>query len=146
MSNLQLVKSECFGNIQCDFYQDNDAVCMTAAQLGAALGYTDPQKGVDNLLSRNDYLRDAEFSVTLKLRGADEKVYDTRVFTEDGIYEVTMLAKTDKAREFKNWVRHVIKTIRRTGSYINQPLSQLEILAQAAQALLQHDQALKEIA
>lgn len=43
-----------------------------------------------------------EFSVTLKMRATDGKQYDTRIFTEDGIYEVTLLAKTEKAKVWLN--------------------------------------------
>lgn len=43
----------------------------------------------------------------------DGKQYDTRIFTEDGIYEVTMLAKTEKAKEFRAFVRKLIKSIRK---------------------------------
>ena len=42
-----------------------------------------------------------EFSVVTKLVSTDGKQYNTRVFTEDGIYEVTMLAKTEKAKQFR---------------------------------------------
>lgn len=38
-----------------------------------------------------------EFSSVDKLTTLDSKNRDVRIFTEDGIYEVTMLAKTEKA-------------------------------------------------
>jgi prophage antirepressor-like protein len=38
---------------------------------------------------------------------------ETRVFTEDGIYEVSLLAKTGKAREFRAWVRKILKFLRK---------------------------------
>ena len=47
------------------------------------------------------------------MRATDGKQYDTRIFTEDGIYEVTMLAKTEKAKEFRAFVRKLIKSIRK---------------------------------
>lgn len=34
---------------------------------------------------------------------------ETRVFTEDGIYEVAFLAETIKAKEFRFWVRQILK-------------------------------------
>lgn len=43
-----------------------------------------------------------EFSVVVKMTTTDDKQYDTRIFTEDGIYEVTMLAKTEKAKVWLN--------------------------------------------
>lgn len=112
MTNLALVKSESFGNIQCDFYQNEDgSIFMTSEQLGQALGYATPRESINKLVSRNEYLRNQEFSSEVKMT-SEAGPRDTRVFTEDGIYEVTFLASTDKAREFRNWVRGVLKSLR----------------------------------
>jgi len=111
-NELTLVKSADFGGIQCDFYGKDNEVYMTSEQLGECLGYLNGRKGIDNLIDRNEYLKSKEFSVTLKLRATDGKTYHTRVFTEDGIYEVTMLSKTEKAKEFRAWVRGILRTLR----------------------------------
>lgn len=111
MNELKLIKSDYFGNIECDFYGKGQEVYMTISQLAECLGYAD-KKSVENLIDRNPYLRNQEFSfvqkVPLKLGGTQ----NTRIFTEDGIYEVTMLAKTEKAKEFRAWVRVVLKALR----------------------------------
>lgn len=112
MNNLQLVKSENFGEVKCDFYRQNDEWYMTIAQLADALEYANGRKGIETLIDRNSYLREEEFSVTLKMRATDGKQYNTRIFTEDGIYEVTMLSKTEKAKEFRTWVRKILKALR----------------------------------
>ena len=111
-NELTLVKSAEFGGIQCDFYGKDNEVYMTSEQLGECLGYLNGRKGIDNLIDSNEYLKSKEFSVTLKLRATDGKTYNTRVFTEDGIYEVTMLSKTEKAKEFRAWVRGILRTLR----------------------------------
>jgi prophage antirepressor-like protein len=139
MSNLALVKSESFGNVKCDFWQNNAGdVFMTSKQLGAALGYTDPQKGIDNLIDRNPQLKDEQFSVTLKMRGTDGKLYNTRVFNEDGIYEASMLAKTDRANKFRAWVRKILKALRKGDVVVVSPakLQELEIKRINAEARL----------
>ena len=46
------------------------------------------------------------------MRGTDGKYYNTRLFNEDGIYEVAFLAKTEKAEEFRDWVRGILKSLR----------------------------------
>lgn len=111
--HLQLVKSSNFGSVQCDFYRrDDEEVCMTTEQLGMALGYATPRESINKIVQRNDYLRTSEFSGEVKMTSpGGEQI--TRVFTEDGIYEVTMLSRTDKAREFRAFVRGVLKSIRR---------------------------------
>ena len=115
MSELKLVKSADFGGIECDFYGKDNEVYMTAEQLGECLGYSNGRKGIDNLVDRNEYLKGTEFSTTLKMRvveGGREITRERRIFTEDGVYEVTMLAKTERAKEFRGWVRGILKALR----------------------------------
>ncbi len=111
MNNLQLVKSSRFGDVECDIYSDNDEMYMTIAQLAECLGYAD-RKGIEKIVERNSYLKNPEFSVTVKLSATDGKYYNTRVFSEDGIYEVTFLSKTEIAGQFRAWVRKLLKSLR----------------------------------
>lgn len=113
MSELQLIKSAKFGEIQADIYSKNDEPYMTTEQLGACLGFSNGRKGIDNIVKRNPDLKKQEFSTTLKTRAVDGKMRDVRIFTEDGIYEITMLAKTEKAKEFRSWVRKILKSLRK---------------------------------
>lgn len=111
MNNLSLIKSASFGNVECDIYRRGKDLYMTIDQLAQALEYAS-RDAVEKIVSRNPYLKNSEFSVTDKLSATDGKRYNTRVFTEDGIYEVTMLAKTEKAKEFRCWVRGILKALR----------------------------------
>ena len=47
------------------------------------------------------------------MTASDGKVYQTRLFNEDGIYEITFLSKTEKAKEFRAWVRKTLKSLRK---------------------------------
>lgn len=111
MRELKLIKSEHFGEIEADIYSNDKDMFMTANQLCACL--EESRSTLDNRVSRNPYLKDKEFSVSLKMRGTDGKMYDTRVFTEDGIYEITMLSGQPKAKEFRAWIRRILKELRR---------------------------------
>ncbi|RKD22425.1 BRO family, N-terminal domain [Caminicella sporogenes DSM 14501] len=112
MKNLQIIKSEKFGNVTCDFYRgNNNEIFMTAEQLGQALDYSNPRVSIGTLVNRNEYLKNKEFSSVIKLI-TESGTRETRVFTEDGIYEVTMLAKTEKAKKFRAWVRKILKSLR----------------------------------
>lgn len=142
MSNLTLVKSENFGDVICDFWQNEDGdIFMTIDQLAKALGYAD-RGGIENIVSRNEYLKQPEFSTTLKLKvveGDREVERERRIFTEDGIYEVTMLSKQPKAREFRAWVRKIIKSLRKGEAILARPQTddaKLIIQRQRAEAML----------
>lgn len=63
MSDLKLIKSEYFGNVECDFYGKSGEVYMTISQLAECLGYAD-KSGVQKIVDRNPYLKNAEFSGT----------------------------------------------------------------------------------
>lgn len=112
MNELQLIKSDKFGNTECDIYSDNNEMYMTARQLGECLEYSDPMRSINKLTERNSYLMNDEFSSVVNLATVDGKFRNARVFTEDGIYEVTMLAKTEKAKQFRAWVRKLLKSLR----------------------------------
>lgn len=113
MNDLVLYKSEQFQGIECDFWKnENNEVFMTGQQLGKILGYNDPAKSIRKLVERNEYLRNSEFSGSVRM-SSPSGTQETRIFTEDGIYEVTMLAKTDKAKEFRSWVRQILKGLRK---------------------------------
>nr|DAS10942.1 MAG TPA: BRO family protein [Caudoviricetes sp.] len=109
---LVLIKSADFGSVTCDFYGRNNEVYMTSEQLGECLGYTYARESINKLVQRNDYLRNVEFSAEVKLTSPRGDIQSTRIFTEDGIYEVTMLSRTEKAKEFRAWVRRILKSLR----------------------------------
>lgn len=110
MSELKLVKSEHFGEVEADIYSNGNDMFMTTNQLCACLN--ESRNTFDSRLSRNAYLKNKEFSVSCKLQGTDGKFYNTRVFNEDGIYEITMLSESEKAKEFRRWIRGILKGLR----------------------------------
>ena len=112
--NLQLIKQDKFNDILVDVYRnDNDEVFMTAEQLGDALEYSFPRQSINKIVTRAPYLAEEDFSVETKLTSTDGKFYNTRLFTEDGIYEITMLSKQPKAMEFRRFIRQLLKGLRK---------------------------------
>lgn len=111
-SELQLIKSAKFGEIQADIYKKDDEPYMTSEQLGKCLGYSHPRENINKIVQRNNYLKNKDFSCEVKMT-SESGAKNTRIFTEDGIYEITMLAKTEKAKEFRSWVRKILKSLRR---------------------------------
>ena len=113
MNELQLIKSGNFNGVQADFYGNGKEIFMTANQLGECLEYSNPRESINKLVSRNEYLRQPEFSSEVKMTSEQGIKRNTRVFTEDGIYEVAFKANTNKALEFREWVRKLLKSLRR---------------------------------
>ena len=112
VADLMLVKSESFGELQCDIYEDeSNEYFMTANQLCECLG--EPRGTFDSRISRNEYLKDDQFSRSCKMQDRLGRYADTRVFNEDGIYEITMLSGSEKAREFRGWIRQLLKVLRK---------------------------------
>lgn len=113
--NLILAQSRAFNSVVCDLWKnENGDVFMTIDQLAQALDYAD-RGGVENIINRNEYLKDIEFSTTHKMKvveGKREVMRERRIFTEDGIYEITMLSKQPKAKEFRAFVRKFLKGLR----------------------------------
>ena len=142
MSELQLIKSSKFGEVECDIYSNEKEMFMTAEQLGNCLKYQYARESINKLVSRNEYLRNEEFSAEVKLTSTDGKEYETRVFTEDGIYEVTMLAKTEKAKEFRAFIRNLLKSLRKGETKIirpsNEQIQLIEIKKKNADARLRN--------
>ena len=128
MNDLQLIKSSKFGEIECDIYSNEEEMFMSTEQLGCCLGYAYGKQAISKILDRNNYLKDKEFSGVVKL-GTPSGEQETRVFTEDGIYEVTMLAKTEKAKEFRRFIRKLLKSLRRGEAKIIKPSNeQVELI------------------
>lgn len=148
MKDLQLIKSEKFGEVECDIYSNEKEMFMTISQLANCLGYAS-KSGVEKIFQRNDYLREKEFSSVCSLAiggtdklGTPQTMQNTRVFTEDGIYEVTMLAKTEKAKEFRAFIRKLLKSLRKGEAKLikpsNEQMQLLEIKKKNADARLRN--------
>lgn len=141
MNNLQLIKSEKFGEVECDIYSNEKEMFMTTEQLANCLGYAFGKQAISKILDRNSYLKEEEFSGVVIL-GTPSGEQETRVFTEDGIYEVTMLAKTERAKEFRAFIRKLLKSLRKGDTKIikpsNEQLQLLEIKKKNADARLRN--------
>lgn len=140
--NLSLATQQQFNSVMCDFWEnENGEIFMTIDQLAKSLEYAN-KKGLEKLISRNVYLKDEEFSVVTKLTTGTDGMggtQETRIFTEDGIYEVTMLSKQPKAREFRAFVRKTLKALRKGEVALVQPQSEhdkLLIQKMRAEAML----------
>ncbi len=137
MKDLELIKSSKFNGIECDVYSNDKEMFMTSEQLGNCLGYQYARESINKLVSRNKYLEQQEFSAEVKMT-SPSGTQKTRVFTEDGIYEVTMLAKTEKSKEFRAFIRKLLKSLRNGETKI---VKMTEYQKQMAEAKLNNSRA-----
>lgn len=137
--NLALIRSESFGNVQCDFFQDeNKDVWMTREQVGRALEYTDPGDSIRKIHERNKDRLD-KFSVTVKLSGTDGKLYNTYLYNAKGVYEICRFSRQPKADAFMDFVWDVLESLRKGESILVRPQTEdakLQIQKQRAEAML----------
>lgn len=153
MGNLSLVKvkEEKFYDTNCEFYKSNyGEIYMTGEQLGEVLGYSYPRQAINKIVERNPELKEPEFSVEVKLTSTDGKTYMTRIFSEDGIYEVLFLSKQPLAREFRRFVREVLKELRQTGVVMLSktevtPLDALELMVETLRKQEQQMQQMQQM-
>lgn len=111
MKDLVLAQEELFQGIHCDLWMDSKRnPFMTIQQMADALEYGS-KSGIENIITRNPYLKDKEFSSTHRLGVLEGKRIvqrETLVFTKDGIMELAFLSHKPKAREFRAWARKVL--------------------------------------
>lgn len=72
---------------------------VTRRAIGEFLEYGDPQKAIDNILDRNEHIK--EFQYTLRLRGTDGKNYQTFVYDPVGFLLIVMESSQPKAQQMK---------------------------------------------
>lgn len=135
MSDLQLIKSENFGAVECDFYRKDDEICMTRKQIGEALGYNKPQLAIDKIhLHHADRLN--KFSVTTYLVATDGKQYSTTLYTRKGIMEICRWSQQPKADAFMDWVWDIMDDLVSGDAQLVTPnqLSPNELILKMAQS------------
>lgn len=122
-TELQLVKSEQFYGVSCDFYKENDDIWLTRNQIAEALEYNKKGDAIENIHRKHRDRLD-KFSVTLKLRGTDKKRYNTYMYNERGVMEICRWSRQPKANEFMDWVWDIVQAYRHgTLQSVNQVMS-----------------------
>lgn len=93
MNELNLINEK-------EIIMQDGIICMNAESIGRALGYVTPKESVLKIYQRNQDELD-NYSIKVKLTSVDNKDRFQRVFTEEGIYIISMLANTSKAKAFR---------------------------------------------
>ena len=101
----------------------NNEIEIEMDVLAKAIGYAD-ESSIRQIITRNPELKNKEFSYLKKVSSVENGVVkkrEKRLFTEDGLYEVTMLANTENAKKFRRFVRELMKKYRKNELILRTP-------------------------
>ena len=110
---MNLVTSNYFGEIKCDFYENEEGkYFFTREQIGRALDYKSGAESIRMIHDRHKERLD-NFSVQYKTFGTDGKKYNTILYSELGVYEICRWSKKEKANLFMDWVWNLVYNYRK---------------------------------
>ena len=90
---------------------NNNEIEMDIEELGKAIDI-ETKRGIQKIIENNPNLQNKEYSYLKKVlnnEGGILKKREKRIFTEAGIYEVAFLANTEKAKEFRKFIKEFSK-------------------------------------
>ncbi len=106
---------------------------FVAKDICDVLGFTNPTMALKKLPKDNLNL--------IEVHDASGRLRLSNIINEPGMYMLVLRSDKPQAKEFQYWVTHeVLPSIRKTGSYSNKPMTQLDIIQQAIDILKNHDQ------
>lgn len=97
-----------FENTEFDVVDIHNVAWLRSFQIGSALNYKNPSSDMAKLFDRNADEFTAEMTQVLDLptAGGQQQV---RVFSPRGCYLLGMLARTERAKAFRQWVLDVLE-------------------------------------
>ena len=129
-NKIEIFKNEQFGEVRTIL--EGEKVLFCAADVAKALGYTNPNKAV------NDHCR----AITKRSTPISGKVQSINFIPEGDVYRLIIRSKLPAAEKFELWVfEEVIPTIRKTGGYMTDSLleriqKEPAVIVEFAQALI----------
>ena len=133
MNNSLIFKNENLGEVRVIFIDNEPLFCL--ADICKILGLTTPAKVANAIKSEfelgelSSYSFDTGFGVK-----------EFTMITEPQLYFVLMRSDKAEAKEFRKWINtEVLPSIRKTGSYSQKPLTQIEILQSSVAILAEQE-------
>ncbi|MFV0577677.1 MAG: hypothetical protein ACK5NU_03320 [Fusobacterium ulcerans] len=112
MEKLAIVK---FEEYDLQLYTQGNEICMDMEEVAIAVGYVNIRR-LKELMESNPELYNKEFTFLRKVENLENgiiKKRQKRFFTEQGIYEVALLANTERAINFRRFARELITKYRK---------------------------------
>lgn len=127
----------------------NNEIEIEMGELAKALQYEN-DSSIRQIITRNKELLDKKFSYLKKVDSIEngvKKKREKRIFTEDGLYEVTMLANTEVSKKFRRRIRELIKAIRKKDLVLQAPVTSKQQLQldEMVELVKSRDQQIEEL-
>ena len=133
MSNSLIFKNENLGEVRVIFIDNEPLFCLS--DICRALNIQNPTIVANAIKS--------EFELPMLNLGSFDTGFGVKEFTmitEPQLYFVLMRSDKPTAKEFRKWVNtEVLPSIRKTGSYSQKPLTQIEILQSSVAILAEQE-------
>lgn len=130
MNDLTVFNNEQFGSVRTTVIDGEP--WFVGKDVAVALGYKNPN------VALQDNVEDVDKGVTKVTTFGG--VQDATIINESGLYCLVFGSRLESAKAFRRWITsEVIPSIRKTGGYMAKPMTQLEIIAANAQALVDHE-------
>lgn len=133
---LEIIKEqEVFGKTFCIFGTFEEPLFL-AKEIAEMIDYQKTKEGYFNVSKMVQKVDDDE-KITIQIMDSETKHSHKQIFlTENGLYEVLMLGRTDICKEFKKEVKKILHELRTTGSYSTKKIpSNAELMATLTQNL-----------
>lgn len=93
------------------YVEHEGQIFFSSEEIGRQLGYAKPSKFINILFNRNQRELTG-YAVGIKMMSTDGKYYEVRCFTKEGVYILSMLADTPRAREFRAKLAKLLRELR----------------------------------
>lgn len=128
---------------------NNNEIEIEMGELAKALQYNNIS-ALKRIVETSRELLDKKFSYLKKVDSIEngvKKKREKRIFTEDGLYEVTMLANTEVSKKFRRRIRELIKAIRKKDLVLQAPVTSKQQLQldEMVELVKSRDQQIEEL-
>lgn len=137
MANSLIFKNENLGEVRVIFIDNEPLFCLS--DVCRALALTNPTMVLNAIKSEFG----DDLSLTYPIIDNLGRKQNATFITEAQLYFVLMRSDKAEAKEFRKWINtEVLPSIRKTGSYSQKPLSQIEILQSSIAILAEQEKKL----
>lgn len=153
-TSLNLVTTEDFHTIPCDFYKNMQGkYFLNREQIGKALGYSDPIKAIQRIHERH---KDRLDKFSIKLKSETVRVPQTEVcrknylmtervyYSQRGVMEICRWSRQQKANEFMDWVWNIVDAYRNKSLTLHDPSQLLSSITKSLDELTESVNKLSE--